>query len=269
MLTGVKMKFPIDAYDLQARYAPAVFTISPLLIVALAAIPSLAETKVASGSLAAVAILAFGFVAIGVARAAGHARQDKLFASWGGMPTTAMLRFRDDRLNPRTKQIYRDRLSHLGPNFPIPDEEEEKRDPIGADVKIGATMDEVRGRAKKKEVKTVHRENINYGAARNAFGLKPYGLGTCVLAVITIGVEIALRDSKRPTSFDVVELLAILAIGGTWVFAFTPKRIRHHPEAYALALFEAIVSLVPAGKSTAKTPRGSKNTPSTSAKCPT
>ena len=254
------MKFPIDAYDMQARYAPAVFAISPLLIVALAAIPSLAETKLASGSLAAVIIIAFGFVARGVGRAAGHARQANLFASWGGMPTTAMLRFRDDRLNPITKQVYRDRLTRLGPKFPIPDEEEEKRGHAEAEVKIAAAMDEIRRLAKKKEAKTVHRENINYGAARNALGLKSYGLGSCALAVVTLCVEIALREQKLPTPLDLVELLAIVSIGATWVFAFTPQRVCHHAEAYALALFEAIDDLVPAGKSAAKTPRGSKNT---------
>jgi len=55
-----------------------------------------------------------------------------------------MLRYRDARVNAQTKKVYRERLKRLGANFPIPDEAEEQRDPDGADLKIGAAMDEVR-----------------------------------------------------------------------------------------------------------------------------
>jgi hypothetical protein len=172
------------------------------------------------------------------------------------MPTTAMLRFRDDRLNPQTKKVYRERLARLGPSFPIPDEDEEQRDPAAADIKIGAAMDEVRRRAKEKGDKAVHRENINFGAARNAFGLKPFGLGACVIAAIGLGVAILLRKTPAAIPLDIVVAMVIVTIAATWIFACTAGRVRHHAEAYALALFEAIEVLVPPERS--RTPKSAR-----------
>lgn len=235
----------MDAYDLQARHAPVVFAVLPIVLVALALIPSLGDAKFSAGSIGFILIVALPFVATRIARSAGRARQDQLFAQWGGMPTTTMLRFRDDRLNPQTKRIYRERLARLGPSFPIPDEDEERRDPTAADIKIGAAMDEVRRRAKEKGTKTVHRENINFGAARNAFGLKPYGLGACAIAVIGLTGAILLRQPPAPAPLDIVVAMAIATIALTWTFACAAGRVRHHAEAYALALFEAIEVLVP------------------------
>jgi hypothetical protein len=236
----------MDAYDLQARHAPVVFSALPIMLVALALVPGLGEAKLQAGSIGLLLLVALGFVATRLARAAGRARQDQLFASWDGMPTTAMLRFRDTRLNPQTKKIYRDRLSHLGAQYPIPDEEEERRDPAGADIKIGAAIGEVRERAKRKAIKAVHRENINYGAARNAYGLKPFGLGACLIAAAALTLAIVLRAQVIPTALDITVGMAIVVIAGTWLLACTAERVRHHGEAYALALYEAIVEVVPA-----------------------
>jgi hypothetical protein len=237
----------MDAYDLQARHAPVVFALLPIILVVIALVPEFGQSKIQTGSIAFIMLAALAFVATRLARSAGRARQDALYAAWGGQPTTAMLRFRDTRLNPQTKQIYRERLGRLGHSFPIPDEQEEQRDPRGADIRIGAAMDEVRRRAKQQSVKSVHRENINYGAARNAYGLKPFGLGACAIAAVTLAFAIARRDPPSPTSIEIAVAMGIAVIAGTWLLACTTKAVRHHAEAYALALFESIEILVPAG----------------------
>jgi hypothetical protein len=159
-----------------------------------------------------------------------------------------MLRYRDRRLNQQTKRIYRARLDRLGADFPIPDEHEERSDPNGADVKIGSAMDEIRQRAKESGTKTVHREDINYGAVRNAYGLKPFGLGMCLVSFAALSVIVALRGGFVPTSFEVVLALAIAAIAAVWIFVCTAGNVRQHAEAYAHALFEAIETLAPPGR---------------------
>src|SRR5262249_16846999 len=201
---------------------------------------------IAAGSIAFIILAALPFVAIRIARAAGRARQGALYAAWGGIPTTAMLRYRDTRINPQTKRIFRERLGRLGASFPIPEEDEEQRDPAGADIKIGAAMDEICKRAKAKGIKAVHRENINYGAARNAYGLKPFGLATCLISVAILAIIVALRGGFLPTALEVVVGMVILIIVGAWIFGCTGDKVRHHGEAYALALFEAIETVVPA-----------------------
>jgi hypothetical protein len=236
----------MDAYDIQARHAPFVFTILPALLVAIALVPGLGQTKIAAGSIAFIILAALPFVAIRIARAAGRARQGALYAAWGGIPTTVMLRYRDTRINPQTKRIFRERLGRLGASFPIPDEDEEQRDPEGADIKIGAAIDEIRKRAKAKGIKAVHRENINYGTARNAYGLKPFGLATCLISAAILAIIVALRGGFLPTALELVVGMVILIIVGAWIFGCTGDKVRHHSEAYALALFEAIETVVPA-----------------------
>jgi hypothetical protein len=235
----------MDAYDVQARFAPVAFTILPLVLLAVGVVPGLGETKVAGGTVAGLVILALPFVATRIARSAGRARQNALFRAWGGMPTMAMLRYRDTRLNQQTKRVFRQRLTRLGPDFPIPDEQEERGDPDAADVKIGAAMDEIRRRAKEKSVKAVHRENINYGTVRNAYGLKPFGLTLCFVSLAALAVIVALRVGFIPTPLEIVLALVIAAIGAVWIFVCTAQNVRHHAEAYAQALFEAIETVAP------------------------
>jgi hypothetical protein len=239
----------MDAYDLQARHAPFVFSLLPAVLVAIAMIPGLGQTKIVTGSIAFLVLAAIPLVGTRIARAAGRTRQDTLYAAWGGMPTTAMLRYQDTRLNPQTKRIFQKRLSRLGPNFPIPDEAEEQRDPEGTDIKIGAAMDEIRKRAKAKGIKAVHRENINYGAARNAYGLKPFGLSTCLISAIVLAMAIALRGGFSPTALELLVGMIILIIACAQIFGCTSDKVRHHGEAYALALFEAIEAVTPATRS--------------------
>jgi hypothetical protein len=151
-------------------------------------------------------------------------------------------------LNPQTKRIFRQRIGRLGADFPIPDEEEERRDPDAADVKIGAAMDEIRRRAKEQRVKSVHRENINYGTARNAYGLKPFGLTLCIISLAALALIISLRGGFIPTPLEIVLALVIAAIAAVWIFVCTARNVRHHAEAYAQALFEAIETVVPASR---------------------
>jgi hypothetical protein len=241
----------MDAYDLQARHAPVVFAFLPIILVVIVLVPEFGHAKFQAGSLALIIVAALAFVATRIARSAGRARQDALYAAWGGQPTTAMLRFRDTRINPQTKQIYRDRLRRLGAAFPIPDDTDEQGDPHAADIKIAAAMDEVRRRAKERQIKSVHRENINYGAARNAYGLKPYGLTACAIALLTLALVITHHDPGFPTSFEIAIALGLVVITGIWLFACTPNAVHHHAEAYALALYEAIEILVPAERKAA------------------
>jgi hypothetical protein len=236
----------MDAYDLQARHAPVVFALLPIILVAIALVPGFGQAKLQAGSIAFILVAALAFVATRFARSLGRSRQDALYAAWGGQPTMAMLRFRDTRINPGTKVVYRERLRRLGDAFPIPDEDEEGRDPAAADIKIAAAMDEVRRRAKQKGVKPVHRENINYGAARNAYGLKPFGLGACLVAALALAFAIFVRGDHAPTPLEIAVAMGVVVVAGVWLWACTASGVRHHAEAYALALFEAIEPLVPA-----------------------
>jgi hypothetical protein len=236
---------PMDAYDVQARFAPIVFALLPLLLLAIVVVPGLGQMKLAGGTVAGLLVLVLPFVATRIARSVGRARQDALFAAWGGIPTTAMLRYRDDRLNPQTKRLFRDRLGRLGDAFPIPTEDQERADPTDADIKVGAAMNELRRLAKDRGLKAVHRENINYGAARNAYGLKPFGLALTLFSAFLLMAIVALRGGFQPTPLEFLVAAFMMVIGGAWIFVCTAANVGHHAEAYVLALFESIDVIIP------------------------
>jgi len=73
----------MDAYDLQARHAPVVFAILPIVLVAIALVPGLGQMKIAAGSIAFIIVAALPFVATRIARSAGRARQNDLYVAWG------------------------------------------------------------------------------------------------------------------------------------------------------------------------------------------
>jgi len=68
----------MDAYDLQARYAPVVFAILPIAIVVISLVPGLGGTKIAAGSIAFIIVASLPFVATRIARSAGRALSRQL-----------------------------------------------------------------------------------------------------------------------------------------------------------------------------------------------
>ncbi len=230
----------MDAYDFQARETPALITVLPVVVLGVAAVPGLSDLKLTGGGLAATIVLALRVLAGRIVRAAGRAKQEALCRAWDGMPTTAMLRHRDARLNRRTKLHYHDLLRKLGPTYPIPDETQEQHDPPAADEMFGAAMDEIRTRAKAAKVQSVYRENISYGFARNLYALKAFGTAVCLCCFLAILTLLVSGTGVLPIGVEVA-LAAVYTLAGlVWIFLVTSKMVKHHAEAYAVALFEAI-----------------------------
>lgn len=120
-----------------------------------------------------------------------------------------------------------------------------RKNAAAADIKIAAAVSEVRERAKRQEVKSVHRENINFGAARNAYGLKPFGFALTLVSAALLIAIVALRGGFEPTPLELLVALAIAIIAAAWIFFCTAATVRQHGEGYALALYEAIDLVVP------------------------
>jgi hypothetical protein len=87
-----------DPYERQARLFPAVLTLAPVLLLALAVYPSAGLSEFPKGFVAALLLLALCYVLAGLARAAGKRVQRELYVQWSGEPTTSMLRHRDATL---------------------------------------------------------------------------------------------------------------------------------------------------------------------------
>jgi hypothetical protein len=231
----------MDRYDLQARHTPVAVTILPLILLGIGAIPDVRQALwlpiIGLAGLSGVYWLLARY-----ARARGRELERRLFLSWGGTPTTAILRHRDSRINRHSKAIYHDRLRRMPPGFIIPTEDEEQLEPAQADERYGAAMDELRRRAKATKNAIVHRENINYGAARNFLALKPIGIvaavGCLVAFVFIVGTRVQwYLDLARSIDIALAAILMIDIVG--WIAIVRGSVVRHQADAYALALIES------------------------------
>ena len=120
-----------DPYDRKARLAPALLCALPLFVSLLLLIPEVGAIWAAVGGL----ILYCGGAKFltQVGRDRGKVLEPKLYASWGGKPSVAMLRRSDTRLNASTKSRYRAFLQRTVPELALASPEEERISPESAE----------------------------------------------------------------------------------------------------------------------------------------
>jgi hypothetical protein len=109
-----------------------------------------------------------------------------------------------------------------------------------------SAVDELRRRAKIAGVKSVRRENISYGFARNLLGLKPVGIGICAAALALMAAVLWARTSgevRALSSLDIGTLAILIVDLLAWVGVVTPKFVRHQADAYAIALLETAMTV--------------------------
>ncbi len=239
-----------DPYERQARLVPALLALLPLL-----ATGALLYGPEASALSAVVGILVSCgglFLMMNVCRELGKRLQPSLYETWGGTPTTQLLRHRDSTIESVTKRRYHAILA-AKINAKFPDPMEEARDPAAADdvyqSGVRWLLDHSRPEDDKR-FELLFNENVAYGFRRNALGVKPVGLavafGSIVLALVK--EDVLLRSSGPPV--DLTRLFQLpapafvsLIISATmllvWLFFFTKRTARTAAFTYAEMLLRA------------------------------
>lgn len=176
----------LDPYSLRARLQPALLALLPFVVTAFTLAPSASQPMHA-----ALVIIATAGGAVWlsqVARDLGKELEPRLYASWGGKPSTAMLRHRDNRLSAALKARYRAALGGAL-NLRMPTDTEEQVDPEAADVvyaTAGAWL--VANTHSTEEFRVLFADNINYGFRRNLLGLKPFAVGGALLSAALVAI---------------------------------------------------------------------------------
>jgi len=210
----------LDTYNLRARVAPVFVVSIPAIFAIAACAPQALSLKL--GSAATAVSIGLSMFVTQFGRNFGKRKEAALWESWGGPPTTQLMRHRNSQFNPVLRSRYHAHLQRLCQNIRIPTAEEEARDPNSADqiysaltrFLIGATRDT-------KRFPLVFKENINYGFLRNLWGLKPFGLVISVLgaSTCTFRLWIVYLDVRLILPASVVGLLIsfalLLALAGT------------------------------------------------------
>lgn len=196
----------------------------------------------------AAGVVGFGgaFLLTQLARDAGKKHEASLFARWGGMPSIAIFRHRDTRLDSITKGRYHTKLTGLVKEAKAPTPEQEKADPSAADAVYAAWSNYLRINTRDtKKFALLFQENVAYGYRRNVWGMRALGIIVSGVSLAACGVRLYwVYSSTRKidealagaTAFAAVMLLL-------WLFRFNSNWVRVPADAYAERLAECAETL--------------------------
>lgn len=183
----------IDRYTMKARVFPAVIAFAPALVLAVMYISwdnfSLSDAFVALASVIFLVVLA------DIARRSGRHIERQLLQSWGGMPSTHLLRHRDATLNDHTKSRYLKFLAgKIGEDAPTLEDEEEN--PKSCDEFYGRCCLWLREHTGDREgFGILLEENMNYGFRRNLLGLKNVAVAMSALVAVVCMISFVIGVS--------------------------------------------------------------------------
>ena len=168
-----------DHYTINARFMPACFSVLPFVLTMLAWCPS--SKSILGGSLTV--LISFGVMTF--ISNLGNRCQKRLFSIWGGAPTTAILRHRDQVLDKYTKQRYHKWLDGKIDGLSLPKVENEIKDQTDADLKYQSAINFLREFTRDKtKYPAVYRDNVAYGFARNLLSIRMIGLLVALICVV-------------------------------------------------------------------------------------
>lgn len=233
-----------DSYVRQARLYPALISLFPAVLTAIAWHPDLltASWTTALATLATTCGLTY---ALGVfARSQGKIAEKDLLNRWGGWPTTIWLRHRETHLPQQARARYHKFLTEKCPDLTLPTEEDEKADPERADESYAAGVKWLQEQCRNEKAVLVDKENAEYGFRRNLYGLKGFAVGlsalSCLLSVTAIvsiyGFPVGLPAIRQLPSW-IIAASAIDALAAVAIWRLVnPKWVRESGDQYARAL---------------------------------
>lgn len=240
---AIKTTQIFDKYSLRARLYPASLVISPILILAYF-LSNEYNQPLYFYITSIVAFPAITFFLSQIGRDRGKLKEHELYKSWGGKPTTIILRYKDNHLDKFTKERYLETLSTLLPDLIIPNQRQEEEKPIEADevyescgkFLISKTRDT-------QKYNLLFNENINFGFRRNLWGMKAIAISVAIICIlILLGINfIQTGDNKfniKPSGITIISILSVYLI--VWIFILNRKWVRIAGFAYAERLMESI-----------------------------
>lgn len=230
-----------DEYSLSARVRPALLALLPLIIATYVSVPELYNIVATLFSI----IVACGFITAlaHYARYQGRITEKRLYALWGGKPTTIMLRQMDGTLDTHTKTRYHNYLAEQINGWVVPSVENEQQNQGKADALYDSAVRWLLEKTRDtKKYRLLFKENVSYGFRRNAKGIKWFGVVCTIISLVLIFVSIYpsteyLNIKKyileySSSFFSIITLL-------WWLFVVNDAWVKDAAESYALRLLTA------------------------------
>lgn len=233
----------MNRYNLTARVFPMLLFYLPLLIVAVMFSIEIDKEIHMLSSFGVIAALSYFNAQLG--RKYGKSKELALWQSWGGAPTTQILRWRNTILDANTKKRYHFELQSLCPVNPFPTEAIETADHLKADAAYNSWIRYLISQTRDTKIfNLLFSENINYGFWRNLWALKNAALLLDIFVMVGIYlyfyfIQGTLNPLHFPFIFFISEAL-LLVILILWLFVITSDSIKIPAFGYAERLLESI-----------------------------
>ncbi len=170
-----------DHYVINARLKPTFFVVMPLALTTLAWCPEAQQL----GGIILAFLITFGVMAFlsNLVSNVGNKLQAELFDSWGGAPTTLLLRHSDPTLDDLTKQRYHRWLEAKIPGLKLPSVKEEGSDAVRSDQCYASAVNFLREYTRDKmKYPMVYADNVAYGFSRNLLVMRWIGTAFALLS---------------------------------------------------------------------------------------
>jgi len=232
-----------NPYVRRARLQPAMLVALPLGLATLAISPG---GVVGWGTVWSLFVFCGGTALMAqMARDMGKQKEPGLYESWGGKPTTRLLRHRN---TPNTALLSRRhrKLQSLMPGIQIPTAADELADSRAADdIYDSCTAFLLEKTRKKEKFPLVFEENCNYGFRRNLWGMKPIGITTSLIGTVAVAVALTIgyRNGVAPSPIAIACGILNLLLLLSWFLWFSPSWVRIAADAYAERLLASCESL--------------------------
>jgi len=221
-----------DTYSLRARIYPAFLTVLPATVVVVMLWPQSPIQTVWP----LVASLGVTFFLANWVRDRGTRLEKVLTREWDGLPTTRLLRWRNDAGDPDFGR-RRARLEQLV-GFMLPDLAAEV-DVERSDAIYVSAVRMLRAwvRQQPEASRLVQEENASYGFRRNLLALKPIGVG---LSLIGIAFDVGWAICVDAQISVIVAIVHVLVLVG-WLTVVQSDWVREQGERYASQLFDVLL----------------------------
>lgn len=144
----------------------------------------------------------------------GKSLEARLIEQWDGLPSTAMLRHRDARIDRITKARYRAYLARVVPSLAQITPEIEKSDPSSADESYGSAGRWLRAQTRNRtRFGLLLQENVGYGFRRNTLALKRWARWLDSAGLLLCVVVIAVALSGVPAGIAALLSGVVIRVG--------------------------------------------------------
>jgi len=226
----------MDSYQLKAGLTPAIVTLLPLFPILFYCVPGI--NTITDFAFPIIIISALLYILASICRTLGRDKEKKVFKSWGGKPTSVLLRQTNTIIDCQTKTRYYSVILHLLPDLRLPTKSDEEANLEKCDEIYDSVSKYLRANTRGAEHQLLKCENEDYGMWRNIYGLKCISIWIAALAIPIYVTLMILGVMTYPFScFGIALSLCEIAFQS---FVVRERIIKIHAFRYAERLLETL-----------------------------